>query len=304
MVSATCVIMRHRKRSLFRSGWTAALALTVAACSTSADTGTAAPTRQGLTLTIAEPEHVEGAFVDGTVGLTFELYKDDVEAFIALHDLDGTEIYYTRTTYDDSQLRIPIGDLDMTVTAEAALRMTGDELAGVPLDHARSGQVSGVRLSGDLDAFARLQTTPEGLLIPLLSRALGIDAGLTGHEYPATLGLHMLAMRIAEEAGLDVVAGMSVDTEYYHPHCHYQNSYYGRCGAGSSCWGWVCGTCNQTQGCASHDHTCHRCASGENYLECYTCWTPLGSLVSAGWGGGCRRGERLFQSCRHKYQCG
>jgi hypothetical protein len=34
------------------------------------------------------------------------------------------------------------------------------------------------------------------------------------------------------------------------------NSCFGRCGDGCSCWSWVCGDCNNHQGCQEHDYYC------------------------------------------------
>ena len=146
---------------------------------------------------------------------------------------------------------------------------------------------------GDPRALNEFLETREARLLPGLSRELGEGREkITGQEFPVSLPLHLLAMRVArlrtparaaaarEDAGVRVPlaesplllkASLAAPSQSCTdvrttacPDC------FGMCGNGCNCWQWVCGDCCCNKGCQSHDAAGDACiASGwRNIFAC------------------------------------
>lgn len=134
-------------------------------------------------------------------------------------------------------------------------------------------------------ALSELLSRPELDIIFEMSEALG-QAGINGYDNPAAFRFHGLALhfaklrahpmnrppvegsaeepvyvprRIGKRATCSRPGSWWSDTSYYNcRRCPYQPDCVGMCGAGCSCWSWVCGDCCLHQGCYHHDICCGR----------------------------------------------
>ena len=63
----------------------------------------------------------------------------------------------------------------------------------------------------------------------------------------------------------------------------------GLCGAGCTCWDWVCGDCMWHWGCNTHDLACGYCydSYGIDVFSCTVCFTPIAFFLATG--PGCAR---------------
>jgi len=132
-------------------------------------------------------------------------------------------------------------------------------------------------LSGDENAVAELEATPEYAILPWLSHELGVR-GYNGRDYPSALAMHMFNKTVAERTGVVLPAadsiGLSVeDQSEEEGYCSRPtaNSCYGMCGPGCTCWSFVCGDCCYHSGCARHDSYC-RGSGAWNTAKCWTAW--------------------------------
>jgi|GEM_PF-6098284 len=109
----------------------------------------------------------------------------------------------------------------------------------------------------------RLLTYPEARLLPYLSQRLG-ERGFNGSTVPVSLVFHLLAMSVAESAGVTDVGSQVPTLQAWtcpngkYPVNAYNNSCFGTCGPGCTHWNWVCGeTPGQPcarGGCVWHDY--------------------------------------------------
>jgi hypothetical protein len=285
------------------------LALLLCACTTSQD-----PTDegdQGLTLYVAEPNHLDGSFAEGDLAIQFEVVRTDTSIHVQVTTEAGVELVASTAQADGAQQVRMLGgryvaDMRGRDTVIGVVEQEETEHSGDDLLVAKSEDIE--MQQGDEDTFWEYVDSPHAALLPLLSKALA-DAGLDGQNYPAALSLHMMAAGIVDLTGNDPFEGVSRDVaRYTHNsgsgvafHHHYKNSWYAQCGPSGTCWSWACGDCGDWKGCGGHDADCHFCGNGEGGFffvpaACTRCAVPVEALSCGGWGH-----DIYSVSCSHTY---
>lgn len=207
---------------------------------------------EGVTLRIAQPDHLAGSYVDATgMALEFDTARSG-ETFYLHVATKGHVLIHAETTptsyvfqYMDKRL-----SLEVDKSWVAAVQAEGD-------DGPAAKDTSAMHWKGDMTVLDEMLTVPEVKALPWLSRALG-SMGYTGKAYPASLAMHKIARQSADALSIEVptLTTQSADGEYCsRPSA---NECYGMCGPGCSCWSWVCGDCCYHGGCAKHDSWCRQ----------------------------------------------
>jgi len=161
----------------------------------------------GLRLSDQRAERLAGTYVserDPSLGLRFASEKKDETIAWSLHALDGRELMHVQGSRADGMI-LRYGEITLRMApalvtnAIASTQGHGPPPAfplPVPSSERQLSEGKDFVVEGDLARFAEMDSRPELLLLPELSRALG-DRGLTGDKLPAALPLHAFAMTYA-----------------------------------------------------------------------------------------------------------
>lgn len=161
----------------------------------------------GLRLSDQRAEHLAGTYVserDPSLGLRFASEKKDETVAWSLNALDGRELMHVQGSRAEGMI-LRYGEITLRMApalvtnAIASTQGHGPPPAfplPVPSSDRQLTQGEDFVVEGDLARFAEMDSRPELLLLPALSRALG-DRGLTGDKLPAAMPLHAFAMTYA-----------------------------------------------------------------------------------------------------------
>ena len=259
-----------------------------------------------------EPEKVEGEYrtAEGA-GVYFLSEVKEESRLLLIATLQGEQLYratsprnkdtlvslmgndFLLKTYettnghvDTSVLR---GFLVPEVLSVAEIERALDETDGI-VERLLSGDDEKYSLSTMQHSLAKLHRSVEGALFTRAAEELGRDTGVLGTDYPAAMGLYVMAMRLTKDAVADferVANAPSPHTLSTQLKCHSSSSWIycsnsntccrkctlgrdclGMCDPGCTCWRWICGSCCFHQGCYDHDLCC------ETYLSwsCLSVW--------------------------------
>lgn len=234
----------------------------------------------------AGPERVAGTYNHEGVAVRFETLKTAILQRVVLQSLDGKELVRLEQTDRGLTMSVLGGRAVQTVSAE--LIAEAQRQKALPPEQRTPLSPAGIRSSGDLKAFETFTFTPEAAAIAWLSRELGTH-GYNGRAYPSTYALHVLAMRIATEAGLKLPEWSDDERRRAggrYPGCldlrsdPFGDDALGMCGPGTSCWESTCGDCCCHDGCKAHDRTCRNCHWYSPW-NCLLCWSFAAFAVGA-----------------------
>jgi hypothetical protein len=236
-----------------------------------------------LRLTRLDAERVEGRFSNAHAsGLWFSSVNQGVRGEVVFGSASKGELL--RITEDKDTLTLSAyGGRARTIVDLRIVRESARQGDLPKEERAPFAAAEGVREEGDPMAFRHLSLSPEARALPWLSRALG-QRGLTGRAAPAALPLHQLALRVAEDiqelpTPLPPLPGQAATSscQDLRSDPNGDNSL-GMCGAGGTCFPWVCGDCCCHDGCKAHDITCRTC-SWYRPWNCLLCCTGASFLI-------------------------
>jgi hypothetical protein len=146
---------------------------------------------EGLTITTEEPDSIRGSYVEQGNGFQFASDRSANGAHLVFRSLDGTDL---------------IDVLDDAATKSETLTYFGGRLRQT-ISHALTDaktlssppSADDFLSIGDATAATELAARPEYRLLPGLSNALG-GLGLDGKSHPATLPIHLIALRAGQVA--------------------------------------------------------------------------------------------------------
>jgi hypothetical protein len=244
-------------------------------------------TGEALDVVEATPERVRGSYRAETgTALSFDTVSVNGVARLDLTGATGRALLHVEQSGDVITMVAYGGEAKMVVDL-AVLRKSQELGANPDMDPGDFMPSEGLRIEGDQSLFERLSVEPELMALPYLSAKLG-RSGMDGGKFPATVGLHWLAMKSATDQGLDVgplgrdEAGGAGDEAYCQDlqgdPCGDQSL--GMCGPGTTCWQWTCGDCCCHSGCKNHDKSCRSCKWYKPW-NCLLCYTGTSFLAGA-----------------------
>jgi hypothetical protein len=170
--------------------------------------------RNGLHITSATRERIRGRLTNGSIGVSFDSWREGSHLFLELKTLQGKELLsikehgdYIITSVDDGRLSTRTRKADLlqlrgarSSGGRAAVKDKLAKLQHEAVENARRQIGATTKARGGPRAVRRAR--PEYELLPSLSFELG-KIGLTGHRYPPSVAIHSAARLAGQVLGID-----------------------------------------------------------------------------------------------------